>query len=137
MNPALNAYLADSVLRDRLEQAERHRRSRVQWAEVKPDVYDAVTVRRARPGDREALTRLAELDGRRLPQGPALLAEVGGRLLAARSLESGSAIADPFRPTAHLVELLELRSAHLRDAGQASPRRARSFLRALTAQVRS
>ena len=140
MNPALNAYLIDSIVRDHLEQAECQRRSRVQWAEMTLDPYDSVTVRRARPGDGEALERLGELDGRRLPAGPALLAEVRGRLLAARSIESGRSIADPFNPTAHLVELLELRSAHLRGADQPSPRRgrrARSLLRAFTAQARS
>jgi hypothetical protein len=85
--------------------------------------------------------RLSELDGRRVPFGQMLVAEVGGDLLAARSLTTGESIADPFRPTAHLVELLELRSAHLRngsDNGRArTPRRARAWLRALIATSRS
>ena len=139
MNPGLTFYLADSLIRDRIAEAERQRRSRAEWTEVRPDPYDAVTVRRARPGDGPALARLSELAGRRLDPGPLLLAEVSGRPLAARSLENGAAISDPFRPTAHLVELLELRSAHLREAGDAvarRPGRARAWLRAMTAHTR-
>jgi hypothetical protein len=135
MNPGLNAHLADAILRDRLEEAARQRHSRIEWADARIDPYDSVTVRRAGPGDGPALARLAELDGRPLAPGPVLLAEVGGSLLAARPLGGGAAISDPFQPTAHLVELLELRSAHLREADQSSRARAgrtRSWLRALT-----
>jgi hypothetical protein len=141
MHPALNVYLAEALTADRVEQAERFRRSRVEWGELKPDPYHSVTVRLAQPDDAEAVLRLAELDGRPLPLGPLLVAEIGGELLAARSLITGAAIADPFRPTAHLVELLELRSAHLRDgSGDGrlhSPRRPRAWLRALLAPSRS
>jgi hypothetical protein len=139
MNPGLNAHLADTIIRDRIESAARQRRSRTDWVDVRQDPYDAVTVRRARPGDGPALARLSQLDGRRLEPGPVLVAEVSGQPLAARSLTNGSAISDPFQPTAHLVELLELRSAHLRDAGEAvapRPGRARAWLRALTAHAR-
>jgi hypothetical protein len=139
MNPGLNFYLADTIIRDRIEDAERERRSRADWTETREDPYDAVTVRRARPADGPALARLSGLDGRRLEPGAVLVAEVSGRPLAARSLTSGAAIADPFQPTAHLVELLELRSAHLREAGEAIARRrgrARAWLRALTPHAR-
>jgi hypothetical protein len=139
MNPGLNGYLADTIIHDRIEDAERQRRSRVEWAEMRPDPYDDVTVRRAGPADEPALRRLSQLDGHRLEPGPVLVAEVDGTPLAARSLTSGSTVSDPFRPTAHLVELLELRSAHLRDADETSggrTGRARAWLRALTAQAR-
>jgi hypothetical protein len=116
MHPTLNTYLANALAQDRLREAEKFRRSRFGWTE-EPDPYGEVTVRFARPADTDALLRLAERDGRRMPSSPALVAEVGGELLAARSLDGAKAIADPFRPTAHLVELLELRSAHLRDGG--------------------
>jgi hypothetical protein len=46
--------------------------------------------------------------------GEILVAEVAGELQAAIEVASGAAIADPFRPTAHLVELLYLRAARLR-----------------------
>lgn len=65
-----------------------------------------VTIRMARPADAPALHELEELDSNRLADGDVLVAEVDGELQAARSLESGTAVADPFRPTAGLVELL-------------------------------
>ena len=139
-HPALSEQLATMLAADRLETAERLRRSRVEWTRVMPDPFDSVTVRRARPGDGVALQRLAELDGRRLPPGPMLVAEVAGELLAARSLVAGTSIANPFHPSAHLVELLELRSAHLRERHtrrRLRVPRGRALIRALTAQARS
>jgi hypothetical protein len=37
-----------------------------------------------------------------------MLAEVDGRLVAALSERTGEAVADPFEPTAHLVEMLRV-----------------------------
>jgi hypothetical protein len=140
MNPELNAQVARQLTAERLQEAERDRRSRVEWSQVKPDPYDTVTVRLARPEDAEAVLRLAQLDNRRVPLGPALVAEVANEVLAVRSLITGSALADPFRPTAHLVELLELRSTHLRDVAEDRRRRRLTrplaWLRALTATSR-
>jgi hypothetical protein len=139
-HPTLSEQLASALAAERLETAERRRRSRVEWTRVMPDPFDSVTVRRARPGDGAALQRLAEVDGRRLPPGPMLVAEVAGKLLAARSLVAGASIADPFHPSAHLVELLELRSAHLRERParrRIRVPRGRTLVRALTAQARS
>ena len=104
MHPVLNAYLSQAIV-DRREEAERLRRTRVEQAE-EADSYDAVTVRLARGNDAGAVRRLAELDGRHAPEGPMLVAEVHGELLAARSLSGEGSIADPFHPTAHLIELL-------------------------------
>jgi hypothetical protein len=88
------------------------------------DVYDAVTVRLAGEEDVPAVRVLAERDGRPAPTGPMLVAEAGGDVLAARSLADGGAVADPFRPTAHLAELLALRTAHLRgNVPEPRPRR--------------
>lgn len=66
----------------------------------------SITMRRANVHDDGALERLAQLEGRELADEPILLAEVDGCVLAAVSIGSGEAIADPFAPTAHLVELL-------------------------------
>lgn len=139
MHPVLSSYMANAVAADRIEEAECFRRSRVEWSE-RPDTYDTVTVRLARPADADAVMRLAELDGRHVPRSPILVAEVRGELLAARSLEGHGAIADPFHPTAHLVELLELRSSHLRNGAQpphSGRRGARRWLRAVVATTRS
>lgn len=74
-----------------------------------------ILIRTSRPGDREALERLATLDSRTLPQGSFVLAEVGGELVAAAPLDvDGDPFGDPFRPTAELCELLRLHVRQLR-----------------------
>jgi hypothetical protein len=127
MNPALNAYLAHELISDQLRKAERFRASSPPPAGG--GSYTSVTVRRARPEDAAAIERLEELEGRRLPRGPVLLAEVDAIVLAARSLESRQTVTDPFRPTAQLVELLHLRALHLRDATLDVAPRGRRFRR--------
>lgn len=95
-----------------------------------------VTVRLARPEDAPALQGLAALDSTSAPAGPAVVAEVGGRLVAALPLGGGPAIADPFHRTAALVQILELRAGHLRAAAPARSglrRRARGLARAVLA----
>jgi hypothetical protein len=67
-----------------------------------------LTIRRADTSDTGALVRLAALDSASPPTGDALLAEVGGELWAAVEVDSGAAIADPFRPSGELVDLLRL-----------------------------
>jgi hypothetical protein len=69
-----------------------------------------VVIRAARGADGEALERLAQLDSATLPTGDLLVAEADGRLVAAFEPESGVSIADPFRPTADVVDLLALRA---------------------------
>ena len=77
-----------------------------------------VTVRLARDEDAGALLRLAALDSAEPLSGAALLAEVDGEVVAALPLAGGSAIADPFRRTTPMVDLLELRAAQLRGEGR-------------------
>ncbi len=74
-------------------------------------MIDAIGLRPACPADRAALTRLAELDSARVPPGRVLVAESGGTLRAALSIDTGEAIADPFVPTAHLVAALRAHAA--------------------------
>jgi hypothetical protein len=70
-------------------------------------------IRRTTPDDAIALMRLASLDSQR-PLGPdALVAVVDGQIHAAVSLGDGRAIADPFRHTAELVDLLRMRAEQL------------------------
>jgi hypothetical protein len=93
-----------------------------------------VVLRAARPDDALALDRLASLDSRRAPGGPALLAEENGELRAALYLERGDAVADPFTPTAHLVTLLRHHAA--RRATPPAAARGRRVLRGLAPAVR-
>jgi hypothetical protein len=73
-----------------------------------PMTDKTLTIRRADASDVGALVRLAALDSASPPTGDALLAEVGGELWAAVDIDSGAAIADPFRPSGELVDLLRL-----------------------------
>jgi hypothetical protein len=90
---------------------------------------EVVTVRLAEAADRAALERLAGRDNNPVPTGEVLLAAVDGEVRAALSLDGATVVADPFRPTAELVELLRLRSAQLRRRRPRrtwTPRRARA-----------
>ncbi|MGE5635809.1 MAG: hypothetical protein ACM3UV_02540 [Nocardioidaceae bacterium] len=86
---------------------------------------ESIEIRRSEPGDRPALERLAALDSSRPPGGAALVASVGRELWAALDLDGGAAIADPFRPSGELVELLRLRAERLAEV---APRRGRRRL---------
>ena len=93
-------------------------------------MIQSLNIRIAYPDDRAALERLATLDARPLPSEPLLVAEADGELWAAVSRRSGAAVADPFRPSGALVDLLHARRAQL-DAARAPTR-----LRRVTAALR-
>jgi hypothetical protein len=130
MHP-LNAYLAYEIIDERIARAERYRRLR-EVREQAPPRYEAVTIRRATPDDRTDLERLAQLEGRTVPAGPALVAEVEERIHAVRSIDDGVTLADPFRPATELLGLLETRARHL----GARPRRVTRPLRRAAAALR-
>ena len=69
----------------------------------------SVLIRAARGSDGPALEALAGLDSAAVPAGGLLVAEADGELVAALG-SGGARIADPFRPTADVVALLELRA---------------------------
>jgi hypothetical protein len=87
-----------------------------------PLTTPTITIRPAYADDQHALLRLAALDSAPgVPVRPLLLAEIDGELRAALSLGDGSAIADPFFPTADVVELLRVHAAAMATWG-ARPR---------------
>lgn len=88
-----------------------------------------VTIRRLEASDLYRVERLAQRDTRPLPAGWLLGAERQGRLIAAISVDTGEWVADPFHPTAEVVELLRLRAHQL--AGPPPPPPRRSGLRRL------
>jgi hypothetical protein len=75
-----------------------------------------VLIRAARGSDGPALRRLAELDSRPLPEGELLVAEAYDEVVAALSVDTGAKVADPFRRTADVVDLLAYRARRLRAA---------------------
>jgi hypothetical protein len=80
-----------------------------------------ITLRLAGEPEGAALDRLAQLDSRPLPPGPHLLGERDGRIEAAISLATGEVVADPFRRTAELCELLRCHAGDLRVAPGPEP----------------
>ena len=77
-----------------------------------------ISIRLAGRGDARALRRVAERDSRQLPGGRLLVAEVAGEVQAALSLDTAESVADPFQPTAALVDLLRSARARGRATGR-------------------
>jgi hypothetical protein len=84
---------------------------------LRADAGVELVVRPARRSDADRLARLAALDSSRpLAGGQVLVAESGGRIVAAVSMHDGRAIADPFLPSADAVEILRLHASSSRPA---------------------
>ena len=81
-----------------------------------------ISIRRAVEADRAVIERLAALDSSPTPTGAILIAEVGDEPQAAMQISTGVTVANPFRPTANLVELLSHRAASLRESSGSSRR---------------
>ncbi|HEY8584942.1 MAG TPA: hypothetical protein VIL49_18425 [Capillimicrobium sp.] len=86
-----------------------------------------LTIRFANDADRGAVGVLAAVDSQAVPSGPLLLAEVDGELWAAESLSGGGSVADPFRPTADVRQVLRERARQL-AAAPVPTRRPRALL---------
>jgi hypothetical protein len=92
---------------------------------------DQLVLRLGTVHDDAALDRLAVLDGKRLSRGRHVIAEIDGIVVAAKPVAGGAPIADPFRRTAHLLPLLELRARQLSPTGRGHLRPLRTALRAI------
>ena len=113
LSPA--SYVAAEQLADRQVAAVAFRAAH-QPAPVVSVPRERLVLRRSVSADAAVLTRLAQLDGAPRPVGAVLVAELDGEILAAVPFEGGRAIADPFSPTAELVELLQTRARLLAKA---------------------
>jgi hypothetical protein len=83
-------------------------------AETRPEPrWSALVIRLAVAADETQLRRLAALDSARPLSGQTLIAEQGGSAVAALSLDDGSAVADPFIPSADAVAMLRVRASQL------------------------
>jgi hypothetical protein len=97
-----------------------------------------ITIRYSAASDLGELARLAALDSASPPRGPALIAEADSRMLAALPLGSGRPIADPFEPTAEILELLRLRAEQVQaDERNGWRDRVRSLVRARPSHARA
>ena len=105
--------------------------------QTSPDSAEGVAIRAYRTEDAPAVEIVRQRDSRPLPGGALIVAEVDGKIAAARSLLTGEVIADPFRPTAHVVTMLETwarrRAPQGRRARRLVPRRRRRYARLETA----
>jgi hypothetical protein len=129
MHPALAAErgldLLTTAENGRAARAAKHPEERAVHTAEPLAGEDSVAIRLARPADAPALSRLAVLDGQaeaaehlsRLAcepwEGGLLVAEADGDVAAALAIEGGLVVADPFRRTALVVELLRLRAEQL------------------------
>jgi hypothetical protein len=82
---------------------------------IAKDSHTAVVIRESNDSDADRLRRLAQLDSARLPEQPLVVAELGGELRVAVSVNDGSVIADPFHRTADLVALAEMHASQRRQ----------------------
>jgi hypothetical protein len=124
--PIIQSMFSDHVLRNlsRIRVAESRRDRRQPHASASGLTPSALrhraaedaplTVRHATARDLGALERLAMLDSHRIPSGELYVAERGGSLVAAVSIDTGAVIADPFERTASVVEVLRLQAAAAR-----------------------
>ena len=81
--------------------------------------FERITLRRAADSDAGVLASLAELDSQRLPDDEFWIGEVAGEAWAALGIMSGILLADPYRPTVQLAELLRLRAESMRAITEA------------------
>jgi hypothetical protein len=73
-------------------------------------MIEPLNIKLSTDADSDRIQELALLDGRRAPRGDVLLAETGGRLVAAVGMD-GTAVADPFERTADIVSMLRAQLA--------------------------
>jgi hypothetical protein len=107
MHPMLSFYAGldktDAFRRD----AEQHRLAREASRRPLRPVRTAIELRLS--ACREELERLAILSERPLHDGDWLVADVDGVAVAAVSVDDGTTVYDPFRPTQQALSLLKLR----------------------------
>lgn len=112
----MHPSFGEAMLRDNQRSLDRKLRNAYLRRERHPVAAsppEPVLLRLCTVHDDDALERLAALEGRPASTGRHVVAEVGGVVVAALPLGRGSVSADPFRPTAHLIPLLELRAKQL------------------------
>jgi hypothetical protein len=130
----MHPFFSETVMRSRERELDRavrqvFRETHSSAAPLPPK--EPVLLRLTTVGDAEAITRLAALESMPEPDCRCVVAEVGGTVVAALPLRGGKVLADPFRPTAHLIPLLELRAEQLAGQERHGRTRLRGLVRAL------
>ena len=107
MHPELSRQYALDRIVGFHRDAKQHRLAREASVRSPQPVRTAIQLRLS--GCREELERLAALSERPLQDGDWLVADLDGVPVAAVSIEDGTTVYDPFRPTSQAVSLLRLR----------------------------
>ena len=106
MHPELSYQFTLDRMNGFRRDAERYRLARAATARPQP-VRTAIQLRLA--ACREELERLAALSERPLHDGDWIVADVDGVPVAAVSVDDGTTVYDPFKPSSQAVSLLRLR----------------------------
>ena len=114
MHPALLHQVALARMGDRHRDASRFRRARQAYTRPSQPVRTAIELRLS--ACREELERLAMLSERPLREGDFIVADVDGVAVAAVSVEDGTTVYDPFKPTSQALSLLKLRRKQVLSA---------------------
>jgi hypothetical protein len=107
MHPELSRFIALDRIAGFQRDAARYRRARAASVHPPQPVRTAIELRLS--ACRDELERLAALSERTLKGGDWIVADVDGVPVAAVSVEDGTTVYDPFRPTSQAVSLLQLR----------------------------
>jgi hypothetical protein len=107
MHPELIRQVAMARVADFRRDAVRYRRARQASFHAPQPVRTAIQLRLS--ACRDELERLAALSERPLHDGDWLVAEIDGVPVAAVSVDDGTTVYDPFKPTSQIVSLLQLR----------------------------
>jgi hypothetical protein len=107
MHPELSYQMALDRVAGFRSDAARYRRARAVSLHPPQPVRTAIQLRLS--ACRDELERLAALSERTLKDGDWIVADVDGVPVAAVSVEDGTTVYDPFRPTSQAVSLLRLR----------------------------
>ena len=74
---------------------------------------DPILIRRSTDSDARVVREIAQRDSSVVPAGALLVGEVEGQVRAVLSLDTGEVVADPFAPSAAVVDLLRVRARQL------------------------
>jgi hypothetical protein len=107
MHPTIHQQLALDRVDSLRREAQQYRLARAGAVRPPQPVRTAIQLRLS--ACRDELERLAQLSERVARGGDWLVADVDGVPVAAVSIEDGSTVYDPFKPTSQVVSLLELR----------------------------
>lgn len=111
-NPDIRRDLGQMRVDEFVHAAQRARLGRLARDNGRAMQADGIVIREAAPADAPALAQLAELEGQAPLSGRVVVGAVRGVIRAAVDMD-GRAVADPFAPTADVMDLIRRRARQL------------------------